>query len=166
MKQLICLLILINLITSSSYTQNNTISIKKKITAKSTSKIEGLYYSSYVIENVETNNKRAAFKQIRHYVYFINRNEVCLFSSNLSPQKISKKLNKKGVKIADEIGKWSISDNDIYFEVNTLDPKHSKSYRYVAKLINEEIYLSYKAEYRKKTALDIYLYKYETPLDI
>jgi hypothetical protein len=91
---------------------------------------------------------------------------MCLFSSNLSPQKISKKLNKKGVKIADEIGKWSISDNDIYFEVNTLDPRSSTSYRYVAKLINEKIYLSYKAAYRNKTVLDIYLYKYETPLDI
>lgn len=68
--------------------------------------------------------------------------------------------------MADEVGRWSLSENDIYFKVNTLDPNYSTTYRYVAKLINEKIYLSYKAAYREKTALDIYLYKYEASLDI
>ena len=54
MKQLICLLILINLITGYSYAQNNTISIKKKTTAKSISKIDFNYGISLRKQNVNS----------------------------------------------------------------------------------------------------------------
>ena len=166
MKKLISFVLLFSFLVISSNAQNNTISIKKKKPLKSKTNIEGLYYSSFVTENVEIHNQGTSYRQTRHYVYFINKNEVFLFNSSLSPRKISKKLNKKGMKMADEVGRWSLSENDIYFKVNTLDPNYSTTYRYVAKLINEKIYLSYKAAYREKTALDIYLYKYEASLDI
>lgn len=166
MKRLVYLLLLINLLTISSYAQNNKISVKKKTPIKKKYEIEGLYYSPYVIENVEIHNKGTVYKQIRHYVYFINKDEVFLFSSSLSPQKISKKLNKKGIKMADELGRWTLSENDIYFEVKTTGTNFAKTYRYVAKLVDKKIYLSYKAAYREKTALDIYLYKYETSVDL
>ena len=166
MKKQVSFILLFCFLITSSHAQNNTISIKKNKPIKSTQPIAGLYYSSFVSENIESHNQGTSYKQTRHYVYFKNKNEVFLFSSSLSPQKINKKLSKKGIKMADEIGRWSLSENDIYFEVSTIESGHVRSYRYVAKLINEKIYLSYKAAYREKTALDIYLYKYETSVDI
>jgi len=165
MKRIVSLFLVLHLLASFSYAQNK-ISVKKKTPLKSKNKIEGLYYSPYVIENVEIHNRGTAYKEVRHYVYFINNNEVFLFTSSFSPQKISKKLNKKGLKMAEELGNWSLSENDIYFEVKTINPGNVKTFRYVAKIIDDKIYLNYKAAYREKTALDIYLYKYDTSVDL
>jgi len=166
MKRLVYLLLLTNLLVIPSYAQQNTISIKKKTPTKKKTEINGLYYSHYIIENVETHNRGTAHAQVRHYAYFINKNEVFLFSSGLPPQKIIKKLKKKGIKMADELGRWSVSNNDIYLEVKTTNPKYATTFRYVAELVNNKIYLSYKAAYREKTALDFYLYKYDTSVDL
>lgn len=164
MKKIASILVIV-ILAINSFAQDNTISVKKKV-EKANDKIEGLYYSSVIVQEYKTGSGLVSYKQVRQYIYFINSKDVFIFYSSQSPQKVSKKLEKKGIKLADEYGNYTRSENDIYFAVQTIGSNYSKTYRYVGTTIEGKIYLNYKAAYKEKMALDIYLYKYETSTKI
>lgn len=145
--------------------QENVISVKKKSEAKNENLI-GLYYSTPIIQEFKSGNNMVSHKQTRFYLYVLNQKEVYIFHSPLSPEKTIKKINKKGLKFVEEYGNYSKSENSIFLEVKSINRNFSKTFRYVGRTLDGRIYLNYKAAYKEKMALDLYLYKYEGSIKI
>mgnify|MGYP006001115727 CR=1 FL=1 len=146
------------MITIFSYGQN-TISIKKKKEVKKSNTFPGFYYSKPLIEEHKNSAGIVSYKKVRYYLYFTSSKAVYLFTSPLSPNKALKKFSKKREKIANEVGEYEASNRTLYLTLIARNSRNPVTYRYVGQIGEDFIYLDYKAAYRQKIALDIYLYK-------
>lgn len=154
-------IIIITLFKPVIYGQVNKITIKKKTEVTEEDPLTGFYYSHSMVQEFKGSSGMTSYKQIRYYLYISGSKKIYIFTSPLSPQKARKKFSKKREDIADEIGKYSTTENSLYLTTNTTDNRHRATYRYVGEIGDEFLYLSYKAAYKQKVALDIYLYKFE-----
>ena len=164
MIKTISLFILSYFIIGFSHAQQNTISVKKKNTNNDI-QFDGLYYSKPIIQEYK-HSRKFSYNETRFYVLLFNGSKVAVFHSSLSPRKVSKKMSKNRYKMVEESGNYSKSENNLYFTVKSTESNYSKLYRYIGTMVDGYLYLNYKAAYKQKTTLDIYLYKYDNSVDL
>lgn len=120
-------------------------------------RLQGLFYSDWVADEVRVGNN-VTFKETRYYFYCTKYGEVYFFRSVGNPKKLAKAFQKNPNKYAEEIGKYELTDGELY--IQTGDLSSNKIYRYTGEANSSKIWLGMKAEYQKKVQLDLYLTKY------
>lgn len=141
--------------------QENKISIKKKLATTDTeNNITGFYYSQPMVEEFN-NGGINSHRQTRYYLWISADKEVFLSTSPLQPKKFLKKLAKNGNNMAAEKGNYSISESSLYITTVTTNKKFRSTFRYVGEIMENYLFLIYKASERQKVALDLYFYPYD-----
>lgn len=159
-------------------TAQNVISVKKKPdTAKVETPIEepeteeieielrGFYYSKpFTLSAGTPGEPPIDFRRL--IVYVDEYDKVYIFHSTKSIKKLYEKFAKDPKKLTEEYGSIELTDyGEIYISSKTIYASSQANgydtYKYVGNLVSEHsFYIEYRASYKKKVGLNIYLHKY------